>query len=164
MNKNPMAVSILPNVFLGDQKSACSEAFFKQADIRAVLNMTSNVPNYFACLDDVEYIRIPVHDTSALRDTDQMFRYFPIITEFIHKNSVIEGKNVLVHCAKGRQRSCAGLSAYLIKFYRMSPMDTVSFLTKRKVDAFNYGRHVNFSKSLNRWYERRRRVYNLNQA
>lgn len=150
--KLTMAVKILPNIYLGDKRAATSSTFFSKADVTSVLNMTPNVSNAFCGKETIEYLRIPVYDSHGKRDVGRMYSYFPIITEFMYKNSVMENKNVLVHCALGRQRSCAAIAAYLIKFYKMTPLQAMDFIIARKPDSFHWGKSANFAKSLNRWY------------
>lgn len=147
-----MAVKILPNIYLGDSRAAQSSTFFDRADISAVLNMTPNVPNTFCEKDLLQYARIPVYDSHGKRDVNLMYQYFPLVTEFMYKTAVIENKNLLVHCALGRQRSCAAIAAYLMKFYDMTPINAMEFILQRKPDAFHWGQSANFAKALNRWY------------
>jgi len=147
-----MAVKILPNIYLGDNRASQSKTFFEKAEVTGVLNMTPNISNAFSEFDNIEYLRIPVYDSHGKRDVNKMYQYFPIVTEFMYKVTVMENRNMLVHCALGRQRSCAAIAAYLIKFYNMTPVDAMEFILKRKPDAFHWGESANFAKSLNRWY------------
>jgi protein-tyrosine phosphatase len=149
-----MAVKILPNIYLGDERSSRNSSFFDRANIQSVLNMTPNIPNAFCTNGEIEYLRIPVYDTYGKRDHQKMYRYFPVITEFMYKSSVIENKNLLVHCALGRQRSCAAIAAYLIKFYKMTPLEAMEYINSRKVDSFHWGKSANFAKSINKWYHK----------
>lgn len=151
-DKKLMAVKVLPHVYLGDARASLNDRFFNRAGIGAVLNMTANIPNTFKDKDSVEYLRIPVHDSAQKRDVGKMYQYLPVVTEYIYKTTVIEGKNILVHCALGRQRSCAAIAAYLIKFYKMTPIEAMDYIISKKPDSFHWGRSVNFAKSLNRWY------------
>ncbi len=147
-----MAVKILPNIYLGDNRAAKSKTFFDQAKITGVLNMTPTIPNGFCNFDKIEYMRIPVYDSHGKRDVNQMYQYFSVVTEFIYKIAVMEKRNILIHCALGRQRSCAAVAAYLMKYYNMTPMDAMDFILSKKPDAFHWGESANFAKSLNRWY------------
>ena len=151
-HKLAMAVKVLPNIFLGDTRAAKSTVFFQKADITSVLNMTPNIPNTFCSNSNVEYLRIPVYDTHGKRDLNKMYQYFPVVTEFMYKTSVMENKKLLVHCALGRQRSCAAIAAYLIKFYKMTPIEAMNFIMSKKIDSFHWGKSANFAKALNRWY------------
>jgi protein-tyrosine phosphatase len=151
-SKLAMAVKVFHNTYLGDGRAARSDNFFEKANIAAVLNMTPNHPNTFREKNHIEYLRIPVYDSHGKRDVNKMYQYFPLVTEFMYKSSVMEGKNILVHCALGRQRSCAAIAAYLIRFYHMTPMEAMNFIIKKKPDAFHWGASANFAKALNRWY------------
>ena len=147
-----MAVELLPKIFVGDSRAAGNSAFFKEAQITGVLNMTASIPNKFRCNDDIEYLRVPVYDCKLKRDVHQMREYFLLVTEFIHKITVLERRNILVHCALGRQRSCAAVAAYLIRYHNMSPMEAMRFIVSRKPDAFHWGKSANFGPALNAWY------------
>lgn len=147
-----MAVKVLSNIYLGDNRAATSRTFFEKANITGVLNMTPNIQNTFREFDNLEYLRIPVYDSHGKRDVNQMYQYFPLVTEYMHKIAVLENRNLLVHCALGRQRSCAAIAAYLIKYYQLTPLEAMDFILKRKPDAFHWGESANFAKSLNRWY------------
>lgn len=149
-----MAVKVLPNIWLGDGRAAQSEHFFEKAEITGVLNMTPSVPNKFCAEPTIEYMRIPVYDSYEKRDPVLMYSYLPAITEFIYKVAVIEKRNILVGCHLGRQRSCAAVAAYLMRFYKMTPFEAMEFIVKKKPDAFHYGASVNFAKSLNSWHRK----------
>ena len=147
-----MAVEVLPRIFVGDSRAANSSSFFKQAQISGVLNMTASIPNKFRCDDKIEYLRVPVYDCKMKRDVNQMRQYFLLVTEFIHKITVLEQRNILVHCALGRQRSCAAVAAYLIRYHDMAPLEAMRFIVARKPDAFHWGKSANFGPALNMWY------------
>jgi len=147
------AVEILPKIFVGNRHAAEDADFFSRHNVRAVLNVTATLPNTFRCDSQIEYLRIPVYDSEERRDVARMKQYLPVITEFIHKNVVIEKKVLLVHCVMGRQRSCAALVSYLIRFYDMSSLDAVEYVLARKPDAFHFGKTVNFARALNEYSE-----------
>ena len=150
----PMAVNLLPNIWVGDGRAAQSAHFFKKANISAVLNMTPSVPNVFCADERIEYLRIPVFDSYEKRDPSLLYSYLPVITEFIYKIAVIEKKNIFIGCHLGRQRSCAAVAAYLMRFYKMTPYEAMEFVTKKKSDAFHFGASVNFARALNRWHHK----------
>lgn len=148
-----MAVKLLPNVYLGDGRAASSAGFFKEAEISGVLNMTASLPNKFREDEHIEYLRVPVYDSKEKRDVNKMKEYLHVVTEFIYKITVIENRNILVHCALGRQRSCAAVAAFLIKYHKMTPIDAMRYIVQRKPDAFHHGIQANFAWSLNAWYQ-----------
>ena len=165
MSETFIATKVLPNVWIGDKKASESSKFFSNANIQSVLNMTPTIDNVFRQNDGIEYLRIPVYDSVGKRDVNKMYAYFPVICEFIFKNTVIEKKNILVHCAAGKQRSATAVAAYLVKYYRMTPYEAMQYLLKHKPNVFHYGDSVNFAKSLNKWYEKiNRRTEKLSQT
>lgn len=145
-----IATKVLPNIWIGTALVAEKESFFEKEKIKAVLNITPTVPNFFAYDTSIEYLRVPVYDTKNKRNQQLFLEYFPIITEFIYKNVVLEDKNLLIHCNSDTQRSCSAISAYLIKYYNMNPSEAVDFIKNKKKDAFH--KTINFAKSLNKWY------------
>ncbi len=143
-------VEIVRNIWLGDALSANDQQFFANTKIEAVLNLTPTFTGT-AVIKDIEHVRISVHDTKAKRDVQLFARYMPFIAEFLHKCAVIENKAVLVHCVKGRQRSCAAMAAYLIKYYNMLPEQAMKYIVELKADAFHWGKRANFAESINSW-------------
>ena len=152
MAQKSIATKILPNIWIGDKKAASSPQFFKECKIGAVINMTPSITNYYCDNEKIEYLRIPVYDSVLKRDTEKMYNYFPVICEFIHKNAIIENKNVLIHCHQGKQRSAAAAAAFIIKFYKMSPSDAIKHIINQRSNAFHSGECVNFAMSLNKWF------------
>ena len=146
----PLAVMIAPNVWVGDCKAASNEECFNQYAIKSVVNLTPRFPNVFGAMD-IDYLRIPVHDQKGKRDNDLFLAYIPSILEFINKTVNIEDSAILVHCIKGRQRSCAAVAAYLIKYCNMTPVDAMYHIVRLKKDAFHWGKSVNFLDVINRF-------------
>ena len=152
--KRPIATLVLPSVWIGDENAAANKAFFVNHNVHAVLNCTPSLPNHFCSAGDVEYMRIPVHDTLARRDIKQLYDFFPVICEFIHKITVLQKQVILVNCRLARQRSAASVAAYLIKYHKLTPHEAMSYLLQRKPDVFCFGKSVNFAAALNRWYHK----------
>jgi protein-tyrosine phosphatase len=116
------------------------------------LNCTATIPNHFADNQNLQYLRLPVHDTATKRDVGRFLRYLPVACEFIYKVRVLEGRPILVHCHAGKQRSAAVVAAFLIRYYGYTPHEAVEMLLRKKPDVFHHGRHVNFAAALNHWY------------
>ena len=150
----PIAVLVLPSVWIGDANASANEAFFRNHNVRAVLNCTPSVPNHFCGNPEIEYMRIPVHDTLAKRDIKQLYDFFPVVCEFIHKITVLQKQTILVNCRLARQRSAASVAAYLIKFHGLNPHEAMTYLLERKPDVFSFGKSVNFAAALNKWYHK----------
>jgi protein-tyrosine phosphatase len=151
--RKAIATMVCKKIWIGNERAAKSKELFERHHIGAVLNCTPTLPNYFRDRQDLEYMKIPVHDSSGKRDVDIMLSYFPAACEFINKAVSLDDTSILVHCRMGRQRSAAAVAAYLIKFCDMSPAEAFSFLLERKPDVFHYGKSINFARSLNKWHQ-----------
>ncbi len=145
---------IIKGLFLGNMTGAVDKKFFKEKNIRAVLNCTVEVKDKFKCDQAIEYMRIPVEDSLNTKDFKLLYEYFPTILEFIYKNLVIEKKNVFVHCYQGRQRSAAAIAMYLIWTKKMDPDDAYDYILNRRAEAFHYGESFNFDWSINKFFNK----------
>lgn len=145
---------ITNRIYLGNEDASDDENFFKKNKIRAVLNCSKDIPNYFHKDPKIEYLRIPVNDDLKLVDLSTMYKYMPIIVEFIHKHVNIEKNNILVHCAAGRQRSAISVATYLVAKHKLTPKQACSYILKRRPEAFHFGQSLNFDKSLEKYYKK----------
>lgn len=141
---------ILDKIFIGNQDAAKDFKFFKKYNIKAVVNCSKDIKNYFP--DHAEYIRLPVNDNLKKIDFKTMTKYLPSIVEFIYKNVVLDKSNILVHCAQGRIRSVTVVVCFLMKYYKMDPIKACLFVLNKRPEAFHYGTSVNFSESILNFY------------
>lgn len=141
-------------IYLGNYKAAKDKYFFKDNNIKAVLNCTreKDVNNYFPS-DHVEYMRIPVDDSLKAKDYDLMYNFLPAAIEFIYKHVVLQKHNILIHCVMGRQRSVCCLVGYLMKYYDMTPKQAGEYVVGRRQEAFHHGHSVNFNQTINKFYK-----------
>jgi protein-tyrosine phosphatase len=139
---------ILNRLYLGNRHAAKDKEFFKTHKIKAVLNCTSDIHNHFKDDHTIEYMRIPVEDNLRESDFNKMTQFLPIMAEFIHKHVDLQKNNILLHCHAGRQRSAAGVVAYLMKHHNMSPKQACKFVLDKRPEAFHFGTSLNFSKSI----------------
>lgn len=139
---------ITPRIFIGNSLVAKDKVFFKNNNIRAVLNCTTDIPDYFRNSPDIEYIRVPVEDSLKEKDYTLMTKYLPVAVEFIHKHADIQNNNILVHCWAGRQRSAVSVLAYLHIKKNKSLREAKAFMVKKRPEVFDYGGVINFDKSL----------------
>lgn len=144
---SPMAVmanEIVPGLWLGNEDAARNEQFMRKNNIKAVLNMTPDVPNHF-CSKNVEYMRIPVHDELRQTDFRQMKAFYRSFVAFLEKNHKLEKKNTLVHCVAGRQRSCTALFLYLVLSRGMDGKKVLRLMSRKRTECWHYGQSMNFS-------------------
>lgn len=143
---------IIPGLYIGNMYAAADSNFFRTHSIGAVLNATPDVPHYFATQQgDVEYMRINVNDSLKTEDFNKMFKYFPSGVSFIYKNLNLEGKNVLVNCHAGMQRSAAIVVAYLMFIYKMPLRKAIDFVISKRPIAFSFGKSINFMPALTKF-------------
>lgn len=147
MGKYADASQILNGLWIGNEKTSQHSQFFKDNNIKAVLNCTPEVPNKFIN-DDVEYMRLTLGDSRDPSNINSMTKYLEAAASFIYKNHDIEGKNILIHCHQGIQRSVTSVAAYLCKYKGMQYKDIVRFLPFRRKEAFYEGTYLTFEKPL----------------
>lgn len=94
-------------------------------------------------------IRLPVDDIPDESDKLLLLINTTNILNTIHKK-VLNKEPVLVHCSAGRQRSCAVVACYLIRFYNMTPLEAIDYIKSNRKVAF-FGA-INFSNTINQFY------------
>jgi predicted protein tyrosine phosphatase len=127
---------IINNVYIGNRHSIEHHAIFS-----LIINCTKTDVAFPPDCSAV-CIRLPVEDIPD--EADKLYN-------LIHDNNILEMiytnvGNVLVHCNAGRQRSCAVVACYLIKYHNMKPYDAISFIKSRRREAF-FG-SINFLETL----------------
>eukprot|EP00045_Choanoeca_perplexa_P003651 m.32476 g.32476 ORF g.32476 m.32476 type:complete len:473 (-) comp12154_c0_seq1:75-1493(-) len=130
--KLPMS-KILPYLYLGAQRDAQNLQLLKQQRISYILNVTTNVPNYYE--RDFQYQQIPILDCND----SEIQEFFEIASGFINQARA-EGKRVLVHCQAGISRSATLVIAYLMKEQGRSLNDALEYVTScRSIIGPNFG-------------------------
>lgn len=95
------------NIFIGNQKSSTDLVVLQNYDITHIINCAStDCPSLHS---SINYYNIPISDDMASSITP----YLSDTCKFI-KNSIENGRKVLVHCEEGRSRSASIIIAYLI--------------------------------------------------
>ncbi len=123
---------IVPQIYLGNAKAAHNEDFLKGHSIEIVFNCTKDIP--FHPLMRRRY-RVPVDDDLSQEEIRNMELWsFEIIYKLLQEYKT--GKNILVHCAAGMQRSAAVVAMFLIATTGMKWEDTIQFIRQRRPIAF----------------------------
>ncbi|ARF09001.1 dual specificity phosphatase [Catovirus CTV1] len=120
---------IIPNLWLGNYKSALSRKFIEKRKIKYVINLTKHIPNIFQ-KNGVKYLNILIDDSdTCFKDQTPIFDQ---CCEFI-LNAIKRKESILVHCQKGHHRSASIVAAFLIKYLNLDYITTVSYINiKRK--------------------------------
>ena len=94
-----------------------------------------------------------MNDTLKQDDYKTMLKWLPGALRFIRREHAL-GRNVLVHCAAGQQRSAAIVVAYLMFFNNMPLDKAIKYVRSKRPIAFFYGMHVNFMPTLKEFSRR----------
>ena len=101
-----------------------------------------------------KFIRLPVNDSPDECDKLLSLIYETQVLEHIHA-SLQENEPVLVHCFMGIQRSASLVACYLIKYYNMSPSESIIYIKTKRSIAFFGG--ANFANMIEKFYENERK-------
>lgn len=110
-------------------------------DYSLIINCTKDI-----ALPSSVCIRLPVEDIP-----DEANKLYHLIcdNQILEKIHTSQGK-VLVHCNAGRQRSCAVVACYLVKYHNMTPDEAVLYIKSKRREAF-FGA-INFAETIQRIY------------
>ena len=133
---------IIDNVYIGNKKALDSYQKFS-----LIVNCTKSDVNFPPNCNNC--IRIPVDDSS--KEAEYLFQLISStqILQKIHKNP----GPILVHCYAGRQRSCAVVACYLVRYHGMTPIKAVEYIKSKRPEAF-FG-SINFANTINKIYMER---------
>lgn len=137
------ANEIIPRVWLGNRFAAWDTQWLKEKNITVVFNCTKDL--HFAEDIDVARYRVPVDDNLEASEINNMTLWSPEIAyKVTHEYN--QGKNILIHCAAGMQRSAAVLTIFLITVTGETAPVLMSHIRRKRKIAFVP--QVNFRKSI----------------
>lgn len=120
--KNPTFIDT--NLYLGSAFNAASSAIINQFNIKYIINVTDNIPNYF----NITYVNVPIKDNNIDKIDDYLDYTYYKISKFQKKND----GNILVHCVFGASRSVTVIMYYLIKKYGLSIDNAFKFVKQKR--------------------------------
>ena len=125
-----MHIEIINGLWIGNRKDAFDKSFLESREINIIINVTNEVP--FIDNEFIEKIRIPVSDKylckeDLLKHNNDISHHLDPISNYIRKKLSI-GKNILIHCNKGKFRSTTVLIAFLLKFLRYPLLDIMDMI------------------------------------
>jgi rhodanese-related sulfurtransferase len=138
------ADEIIPRVWLGNRFAALNKQWLTDNNITVVFNATKDIP-FSDCQIIKNKYRIPVDDNLAEVEIANMAKWSPEIG-FKILREYKAGKNILIHCAAGMQRSAAAMAIFLISLTGQSPAIIMSHIRKKRNIAFVP--QANFRKSI----------------
>jgi hypothetical protein len=116
-------------IYLGSSYNAANYAELKLLGITTIINVSTEISNYFK--NYFNYINIHIDDIL----TDSIIPYFHEIYDYIieHPDEII-----LIHCYAGRSRSACIVLYYLIRYYNLSLIEGIALLqNKRNIISIN---------------------------
>jgi len=123
---------IIDNIYLGN---ACDASYYyklKNSNIESIINVTTEIPNYFK--NDFEYFNISINDFNSESFSNEMFNN---VLNFIYEKQKKEDSgSILIHCYMGSSRSATIIILYLMDKYGYTIDNALNFL-KEKRDIVN---------------------------
>jgi protein-tyrosine phosphatase len=117
------AVKILPNLWLGNYYSSQDIYFLKNNNIRNIINVTPNFPNYFQ--RKINYLNIPIKDNKIYHEI--FIFYIPYVLQYIEQ-SLNNNEGILIHCKKGHKRSAVYILLYLCYKYNLTKKQSKDYI------------------------------------
>ena len=158
---------ILPNLFLGSIEASQDNEFIQTKNISVIVNCSKDIKDTFSLnlLKPIEeapkdvqewlynnsyyikYYRIPVDDNGKESEIENFYKYTSLTLRLIY-DEYKKGKNILVHCLAGNQRSASFVCAFLMLYKNITLEDSVSYLLQKKPNVFFFGKMINFKSAL----------------
>ena len=130
---------IVPHLWLGNMYAARDIDFIKSNQIKCIINVTRNIPNFFEEDIGIQYLRIPVENRRKYICLFKSFLeiFYHLIDEFIRKR-----EGVLVHCKRGHRRSIMVITYYLMKKYNLSYEEVRDYVTNIRPLTYKCPMHL----------------------
>jgi protein-tyrosine phosphatase len=133
---------IIDNLYIGNYDSALDQNIIESYKIDVIINCTKKTNRTIL---QVEYLQIPIDDPPSDSDINYVNSNFIFITDYIY-DKIKSGKNVLVHCVMGSQRSAAIVAIYLMRGFNQNYKNTIQYMKSKRPICF-FGK-VNYLDSL----------------
>lgn len=118
------ATEVIPNLWIGDIRSALDLAFLKSHRITVIINCTTKYP--FPKHNSI-HIRVAVRDRGIAEDIDTMYHALNKVVPEIYR-LLSRGERILIHCYAGCQRSVCIVLAFLIRYADMTVQEAIDTL------------------------------------
>lgn len=141
------ANEIMPGLFLGNYAASQSSGFMEKNNIRAVVNCSKDIPCKFM---DITYLRIPIDDPGygfAFTNDHKVFLECVADAYRFISTHLESGKNVLVHCHAGMQRSASVVIYCLMHTHHISGNPKISGGTGTVMERERYNAVVAYVQS-----------------
>ena len=131
---------IIDNIYLGNAYNASNANIINKYNIKSIINVTSEIPNYYE--KDINYFNIEILDN---RENNFNKYQFDNVLKFIDT----QNNNILIHCYMGSSRSATIVVLYLMYKYNYSLEDAIEYIrNKREIVNIN----SNFIKNIQDYF------------
>lgn len=129
----PHIQEIMPQLWIGDQLSACSKSILYKHQIDTIFNCAAQVENRFT--DEFRYYTFHWYDSTYDKTVKRQLKH---AAQLLH-DAMETNRHILVHCQSGHSRSATVIIAYLILYKRMSFEQAYEYVkTKRPLIKPNF--------------------------
>lgn len=135
---------ILPNLWLGNYKTARDSCFVKKYNIQYIISVIE-VCDKKHC--GVTYLHFPIKDKSTCNKN--LVTMFDVTSDFI-KMALYNNAGILVHCKEGHHRSASVVAAFLLKYLNLDYITAIAYIHQRRPNALT--RNTCMSKALFKYY------------
>ena len=169
MSNYTFSNEIIPNLYIGSIEASENFDFIEKKNISVIINCSKDICNKFSInllkpiesapkdVQDwlynnsfyIKYYRVPIDDSGKDNDIDEFYDHTIKLLPIIEKE-YIDGKNILVHCLAGNQRSAAFICAFLMYHKKISLKDSIELILDKKPNVFFFGSKINFIDALNK--------------
>lgn len=138
-----MCIEIISNLWIGNLKEIKNKDFYKDKNIKFVINCTTDLP-FLKLMSDSKRLRFSMNDTSNI-DINFLHKLNIKIHNYLSKN-----QGVLVYCHSGSQCSPMVISSYLIQYSKINLDNIIQSVQNKYMNAFN--EENNFKITLEKYY------------
>ena len=133
---------IIDNIYLGNAYNAANYNRLLECNIKTIINVSKEIPNFFEYTNEFNYHKIEVTD----HNESSLISNFKIILECIDNNK--DNGKILIHCYAGCSRSATIVALYLMNKYDMTVDDAIEFIQDKR-DIINI--NVKFIEELRKY-------------
>lgn len=114
---------IIDNLYLGSSFNAGNYHTLKKFNIKIIINVTSEIRNYFENCNEFKYHKFDILDDNK----SSMVLHLNKTYDIIKKSQDNQDGNILIHCFMGKSRSLAIVLYYLLKTHKKDNGDYMTF-------------------------------------
>lgn len=158
---------IIPNLYLGSIEASKDYEFIHSKNISVIVNCSKDIIDTYSLnllkpIEDapqdvqewlynnsfyVKYYRIPIDDSGRDKDITDFYKLsIPLLSKI--KKEYDAGKNILIHCTAGAQRSPSFVCAFLMYYYNFTLNHSIEHVLLKKPNVFFFGSNNHFINAL----------------